>query len=373
MEKRKREYAQAGVDYTKAQPFREAMQAVGRRTLHFPNKRDVFVNEKGVGTHGAIFEYRGGLPHLWSKTQESLGTQNWVAEWMYQNTGKTYYDAIGFNLAQIIVVDVIAEGGLPVVFTDEVATDSYDWGMDELRSRDFAKGIYEACKICGMALPAGESSALRYLVKAEPPVISAPVLSGCITGIVAPKERLITGRKLQIDDRIIAVASSGIHSNGISLVIKRALTLKDQFLHKLPNGKTLGEETLIPARCYVALVEALLEAKVDVHAFLPGTGGGPSKIAFDKRPFTYRIHSWFDKIPPLFLFMQELGVTLEDCLTTFNWGSGYYIFVPLDEVNRTIDIGKRAGYELLDIGRVEKGERKVVFEPEGITLPPPGE
>lgn len=368
-----KEYAQAGVDYRKAQPFREAMQAMGKRTLHFPNKRDVFVERETIGTHGAIYEYCGPYTHKWCKTQESLGNQNWVAEWMYQHTGKTYYDAIGLNLAQIIVVDVIAQGALPVVFTDEVATDSYDWGMDELRSKDFAKGIYEACKICGMALPAGESSALKYLIKAELPVKSAPVLSGCITGIIAPKEKLITGRKLQAGDRIIGAASSGIHSNGISLVIKRALALKDQFLHKLPNGKTLGEETLIPARCYVPLAEALLEADVEIHAFLPGTGGGVSKIAFDKRPFTYRIHSWFDEIPPLFLFMRELGVTLEDCLTTFNWGSGHYIFVPFDEVNRAIDIGKRVGYELMEIGAVEKGERKVIFEPEGITLPPPGE
>jgi phosphoribosylaminoimidazole (AIR) synthetase len=150
------------------------------------------------------------------------------------------------------------------------------------------------------------------------------------------------------------------------------MTLPEKFLTKLSNGNTLGEEALIPTRSYVALVEALLEAEVDIHALLPGTGSGISKVAFDKRPFTYRIHTWVE-VPPLFLFMRELGVSLEDCLTTFNWGIGYYIVVPSQEVERIIKIGKQAGYQLVDLGQVEKGERKVIFEPEDIILPPPGE
>jgi len=368
----KSEYVKAGVDYSKAEPFRESMKAIGKRTLRFPNRRNVFVDEESIGSHGAIYEYRGPYPHIWCKTQEGLGNQNWIAEWMYQNTGKTYYDAIGFNLAQIIAVDVIAQGALPVIFTDEVAANSYDWGMDELRSKDFAEGVYRSCEVCGMALPAGESSALRYLVRAELPVKDAPVLSGSITGIIAPKGRKITGKKLQVGDKIIGASSSGIHSNGISLVIKRALTLKNQFLHKLPNGRTLGEEALIPSRCYVPLVEALLEADLDIHAFLPGTGGGVSKIAFDKRPFTYRIKEW-PEVPTLFQFMREIGVLLNDCLTTLNWGIGFYIFVPPEEVELVIGMGKKTDYELFELGQLEKGKRCVIFEPENIVLPPPGE
>lgn len=224
-----------------------------------------------------------------------------------------------------------------------------------------------------MALPAGESPALRYLVKAEPPVTSAPTLSGCVTGIIAPTHRLITGAKLQVGDCIIGAASSGLHCNGISLVIERALELPDQFLTKLPTGRTLGEEALLPTRSYVKLIETLLDAEVDIHALIPGTGSGVSKVALDRRPFTYRVHSWFKEIPPLFSFMRELGVSLEGCLKTFNWGVGYYIFVPPSEVDRTLHLGREAGYELVEVGRVKEGERKVVFEPEGITLPPPGE
>ena len=196
--------------------------------------------------------------------------------------------------------------------------------------------------------------------------------AGCAIGIVIPANRLVTGEKLRPGDHIIGVTSSGLHANGISLVIKRAMALPEKFLTKLPDEKTLGEHALIPTRSYVALVEALLEAEIDIHAMLPGTGDGVGKIAFDKRSFTYRIRKWVE-VPPLFQFMRGIGVTLEDCLKTFNWGIGFYIFVPEEEAERTITTGQKSGYELYDLGEVEESQRCVIFEPEGVILPPPGE
>jgi len=324
-----------------------------------------------VGAHGAVFEYRGVQPHFWCMTQEGLGNKNWIAEWMYQHagTGRTYYEGIGIDTALMAANDVICQGALPVIYTDEVAAGDSEWFMDERRSRDLAESFYRACEMCGMALPAGESPALRYLVKAEPPVRSAPSLSGCVTGLIAPRTRMVTGEKLALGDRIIGAPSSGLHANGISLVIKRALALKDRFLQLLPNGKTLGEEALIPTRSYVRLVEALQEKNIEVHSLLGGTGGGISKIAYAKKTFTYRVTKWVDEVPPLFRFMLETGVSLKDCITTFNWGIGFYIFVPEEEADRTIETGKIAGYDLIDLGQVEDGERQVIFEPENIILP----
>lgn len=368
--KEREEYAQAGVDYRAIDPFKKIMTETGKRTLFFPRRHDVYVKPL---EHGAAYRYGGKLPHTWCQTQEGLGNKNWIAEWMYQyaGTGKTYYRGIGIDVVLMAVNDVIAQGAMPVVYTDEVAAGDSEWFEDEKRARDLAEGYYSVCEMVGMALPAGESPSLRYLIKAEPPVKSAPSLSGCVTGIVAPSSRLITGQGVQSGDHIIGVTSSGLHANGISLVIKRALALPEKFLTKLPNGNTLGEEALIPTRSYVALVETLLEAEIDIHALLPGTGSGVSKIAFDEQPFTYRIHTWVE-VPPLFQFIRELGVSLKDCLTTFNWGIGYYIFVPPLEVKCTIRIGRRAKYDLVEIGRVEKGERKVIFEPENIILAPLG-
>jgi phosphoribosylformylglycinamidine cyclo-ligase len=367
----KSEYARAGVDYTKIEPFKMAMVNAGKKTLKFPNKRGVYIEPESLGAHGVVFGYRGAKPYSWCMTQEGLGNKNWIAEWMYQHagTGRTYYEGIGIDTALMAANDVICQGALPVIYTDEVAAGDSEWFMDERRSRDLAESFYEACEMCGMALPAGESPALPYLVKAEPPVRSAPSLSGCVTGIIAPRSRMVTGEKLSVGDRIIGVTSSGLHANGISLVIKRALALKDKFLQQLPNGKTLGEEALIPTRSYVRLVEALQEKNIEIHSLLGGTGGGISKIAYAKRAFTYRVKKWVDEIPPLFRFMLEVGVNLKECLKTFNWGIGFYIFVPEKEVERTIRTGKKAGYDLLEIGQVEAGERRVIFEPEKIILP----
>ncbi len=377
MEGRQSAYAAAGVDYTKIQGFKDAMVAVGKTTAAFPNIRGVYIEQNVPHSHGGIYRYHGNKPHFWVLTQEGLGNKNWIAEWMAQfdGTGRTHYYNIAVDAVLMAVNDNIAQGAMPVVYADEVAAGDSDWFANRQRALDFAEGIFDICQLVGMALVAGESPALRFLVKAHPPVISAPSISGSVTGIIAPANRLITGAELRAGDRIIGVSSSGIHANGLSLVIDRAQQLPEKFLKKLPNGKTLGEEALIPTRSYVRLIEDLLRARVDIHALLPGTGDGVAKVAFDKRQFTYRIHSWPEKIPLLFEFMRdEFGLELEDCLKTFNWGIGYYIFAPESEVERIMNIGQYAGYEMYDLGVVEEGKRQTIFEPAGgLILPPPGE
>ncbi|MDO8559623.1 MAG: AIR synthase related protein [bacterium] len=368
------EYAQAGVDYRKIAPFKRAMQDVSRRTREFPYRHQVRIIEVPHG-HGAVYEYRyAHLPHLWCQTTEGLGNKNWIAEWMYQfaGTGQTYYRGIGVDAALMAVNDLIAQGAMPVTYTDEVAAGDSEWFEDERRARDLAEGFYEVCQLVGMALPAGESPSLRYLIKSEPPVKSCPSLSGCAIGLIAPDTNLVTGEKLHAGDRILGAPSSGLHANGISLVIKRAMGLPDKFMTKLANGKTLGEEVLIPTRSYVALVKALQLTHIEIHALIPGTGGGVAKVAYDDRQFTYRIKSWVE-VPLLFQYFRDLGVSVQDCLTTFNWGIGYYVIVPPHQVEPALVAGKKAGYDLVELGGVETGERCVIFEPEHLTLPPPGD
>ena len=93
----KSEYAKSGVDYTVMEPFKQAMIAAGRRTLKFPNKRGVYINEDATHAHGAVFEYRGSESHIWCKTQEDLGNKNWIAEWMYQYAPAGAADRRGSN------------------------------------------------------------------------------------------------------------------------------------------------------------------------------------------------------------------------------------------------------------------------------------
>ena len=368
------EYALAGVDYAKIQLFKDQMVRVIQSTAKFPNRRNVVVEERLRHSHGGVYRYVGSGSFQICQTAEGLGNKNWIAEWMYafSNTGRTFYEWIGWDTALMAVNDLIAQGAMPVAYTDEVAAGDSDWFTDSLRTAALVEGFHKICEEVGMALVAGESPSLRYLVKSEPPVESCPSMSGCVVGIIAPANKVITGENLKKGDVILGVPSSGLHCNGVSAIIKRGLALPDKLLTKVPGGKTLGEEALIPTRSYVALVESLLNAEVDIHALIPATGDGVSKLAFDKRSLTYRIHSW-PSIPPLFEFMGELGMELKDCLKIFNMGIGYYVIVPEFEVERVMELGKGAGYEVLEIGRVEEGERQVYYEPAGIPLRPPGE
>src|SRR3989344_569865 len=240
--KSKSEYAKAGVDYTKMEPFKMAMIEAGKKTLTFPNKRGVYINKDATHAHGAVFEYRGKESIIWCQTQEDLGNKNWIAEWMYQKTAKSYYEGIAIDTALIVVNDVIAQGAMPVVFTDQLEASRSDWYGDKKRAQDFANGFLKICREVGMALPAGESASVTYLINPKEPVKEIAALSGSVTGIIADRKNLITGRKLAVGDHIIGVASSGLHANGISLVIKKALELPRKFLTTLPNGNILGEE-----------------------------------------------------------------------------------------------------------------------------------
>jgi len=383
-------YAKAGVDYTKIQPFKDAMKRAAKETVWYPNKRGVFVIEDAC-LHGGTWEYRGPGPVRFCNTTEGLGNKNWLAEWMQDKTRKSYYHWIGMCTARMATNDVIAQGALPVVYTDEVAAGDSEWFSDEVRAYDFANGMRYACHEAGMALVAGESPALKYLVQAKPPVKSAPVLSGTVTGIITdPERRTITGKKLAPGDAIIGIESNLAHANGYSLMFKEALKLPDQFLTKLPSGKVLGKEMLEPTACYVRAIEALLNAELDIHALLPATGDGVAKLGFDKRAYTYVVTHW-PQIPELFHFFYELlckSGEYEDpefeCLKTFNCGVGYYVFLPERQVDVALSLIESVGRRAWRIGEVRDGPRQTIWALQGdtitmaprsreIILPPPGE
>lgn len=366
-------YAQAGVDYRKISPFKKIMKEICEKTASFPLRRNVLVIS---AAHGVRVEYLGKQPHAWLMVQEGLGNLNWIAEWMdqYSHWYRSFYDVIGINNALTAVNDLVAHGAMPVAYTDMVEAGDSEWFENEDRARALAMGYYHACEQELMALGGGESGALRYLVRAEDSVKSAPVLSGTALGIIAPSTRWISADTINPFDRIIGVTSSGLHANGSSLVIKLGLTLPDQFLTKVPNGNTLGEEALIPTRSYVKLVEELLNNDVKIHRIVPGTGGGVSKLATHPENVMYRIYDWPKNIPLLFPFLREqFNLSLRVLLTIFNWGVGYYLIIPPHEVTRAIEIGTKAGYDLMEIGWVEESNKPhVYFESAGLALPPPG-
>ncbi len=362
------EYAQSGVDYRLIHGFKEAMVEMGKRTHQFPNTRSVVIGK------GGVYEYIGTLSHQWKQVTEGLGNKNWIASWMERNagTGLSYHHGIGIDTIRMATNDLLTFRALPVTYTDEVAAGLDRWYSERpQRAADLVESYYRGCLEDGMALTQGESPALKFLINTWIPEGEAPFhcpsFSGTATGIIAPKSRWLRVQNVRVGDIIIGATSSEWHCNGASLIISRAMRLKENFLTKLPNGRTLGEQALTVTRSYVPLAEKLFEffgPDIEIHHIQPITGGGITKLTTYELPFRYRIHTWVEA-PPVCEFMRELGVSVEDCYTTFNMGIGLVLIVAPDELERVMFAGRLAEYELVEIGRVEEGNREVIFEPEG--------
>ncbi len=370
MQNKPSEYAAiGGVDPRLITPFKRAMGEVARRTAHLSLERGVRVINVHH-SHGGIFEYTGTQRHRFCKTLEGAGNKPAIAEWMYQNdgTGRTHLDKCVMDMARMGSNDCIAHGAMPAVFEDLVAAPDSEWFADERRAADFVKGMVAACESAKMSVIGGESAAMKYVVNARPPMPAAPELNGAVSGIIVPISQMVDSIRVQPGDSILGIGSSGMHSNGSGLVIGRAIKLPDVFLTKLPGGMTLGDSVLIPTLCYASFVEELLDQEADVHGLLPGTGGGVAKLASDPRPYNYRIHTWWkdEELPELFRYFRHvLGVSIEDCLTTFNWLGGYYVFVAKGNEDVVLKAAAKTGHKAMVVGIVEEGDRKVIFGPEG--------
>ena len=272
------EYAAAGVDYQKINLFKRAMRTIIPRTRHLPRERwDVEVSETGT------FRYLGGRSHAWRMILESLGTKNWIAEWMYARTKDLrFFAGIGQDVVEMAVMDLLRQGAFPVVLNDLVALAEDRWCDDEARSQAIVESFYRACEVNGMAFTGGETSALRLLIRSAEPVRGAPVLACAAVGVIAPVEDEIVPR-VRSGAQIVGVESSGPHANGYSLLIKQALTLRKQFFCEIEPGRTFGEEALTPTRSYVGFMADVLRGTKPL-AVIPATGGGLGKLCADRQP-----------------------------------------------------------------------------------------
>ncbi|MDO8586809.1 MAG: phosphoribosylformylglycinamidine cyclo-ligase [Armatimonadota bacterium] len=263
------------------------------------------------------------------------------------------YDTIGADLVNHCVNDILALGARPLFFLDYFATSKLD--RDVLT--EVVKGMAKACRAADCALIGGET--------AEMPSVYCEGefdLAGCIVGVV-DRSRIVDGTKVSAGDVLVGVASSGLHTNGYSLV--RKLLLEecgmriDQYVPEL--AKTLGDELLEPHRCYYKPVRTIL-ANHDVHAMAHLTGGGfydniPRVLPEDCQ-VTIERRSWARQ--PIFNLIQERGAISEkEMYHTFNMGVGLVMIVPKEQaigiVAELDDLGETAWI----IGEVHKGGREV--------------
>ncbi len=337
-------YRDAGVDIEAGERLVDRIKEFARKTFD----GNVLA---GIGGFGAGYLLPKGYsePVLVSGT-DGVGTKLKVAQMA------NVHDTVGIDLVAMCVNDILTVGAKPLFFLDYFATGKLSVDV----AADVVKGIAKGCEIAGCALIGGETAEMPdFYPEGEYD------LAGFVVGIV-DRSRYVTGEKIKPGDVILGLASSGIHSNGYSLVRKlffEILELKiDDWVEEL--GGKVYEVLLTPTRIYVKSVLKLLE-EVEVKGMAHITGGGiPGnlvRVLPENVDAVVKKGTW--EVPPIFTFIQDKGNVPEDeMFKTFNMGIGYTVVVSPEDVERAVSVLEEAGEKVFRIGEIREGEGKVVIE-----------
>ena len=334
-------YKDAGVDIDAGNALVERIKGVVKKT-----RRPEVMG--GIGGFGALCQLPTGYkePVLVAGT-DGVGTKLRLAIDLKK------HDTVGIDLVAMCVNDLIVQGAEPLFFLDYYATGK----LDVDTAADVVTGIGAGCELSNCALIGGETAEMPGMYEGED-----YDMAGFCVGVVE-KSKIIDGTKVAAGDQIIALASSGPHSNGYSLV-RKVLEVSGADTNAEFEGKTLGEHLLTPTRIYVKPVLELLK-QVDAHALSHITGGGfwenIPRVLPESAKAVIKGDSW--QWPSVFNWLQENGnIETHEMYRTFNCGVGMIIVVPAADVEKSLEILKAAGEDAWHIGEIQDaaaGEEQV--------------
>ncbi len=265
------------------------------------------------------------------------------------------HNTVGIDCVAMCVNDIICGGAAPLFFLDYIACGKNN--PEQIAA--IVEGITEGCRQSGCALVGGETAEMPGFYPED-----EYDMAGFSVGMVDEK-KMIDGKKLCEGDILIGLASSGVHSNGFSLVRKIFdVNAENLAVHYDELGTTLGEALLAPTRIYVKAIQSVLAAGVDIHAVSHITGGGfyENVPRMMTEGLTAEISlSSFPRLPIFDLLMKTGNVPLRDMYNTYNMGIGMIAAVPAGEVDATMDALKGAGETAYVIGKVVAGDDGVVL------------
>lgn len=333
-------YKSAGVDVTAGYESVELMKEHVKRT----NTEGVM---SGLGGFGGLFKpnMKGIKEPILVSGTDGVGTKLKIAFLMDK------HDTVGIDCVAMCANDVACSGAQPLFFLDYIAV-----GKNvPSRVAEIVSGVAEGCVQAGCALIGGETAEMPGFY----PVDEYDLAGFCVG--MADKSKLVDSNKLKEGDALIAVASSGLHSNGFSLVRKVFnITSSRLEVYSEELGKTLGEELLTPTRIYVKPLLELM-SKVDVHAISHITGGGfyeniPRMLKDNTRAVIERSKV---NVKPIFKIIQNDGISEHDMFNTFNMGVGLCIAVASDKADEAVRILNSCGESASIIGEIKAGEQGV--------------
>ncbi len=353
-------YSQVGDNYDTKDPIKKLAQTAARDTAN-NLKRNGFEEVSDTRGESAFVWKQGDI--LMATMIEGLGTKNLVADQMRKITGKTYYDVIGHDTVAYIVNDLITVGAKPLVIHAYWAIEDNSWLEDEKRIQDLILGWKNACDLSGATWGGGETPTDKGVIEKD-----TIDLAGSAVGIIGAEERLILDKKLKTGDRILLIKSTGINASGISLARAIAKKVSNGYGEKLSDGTLFGEAILTKCNIYAKLIQDLLDEGIDIHYTNYISGHGLRKIMRAKRDFTYIVEKLFDP-QEVFLFIQK-HANLDDyeMYQTYNMGQDFVIFIPSEDIQKAQEIVSQNGFESLDAGYIEEGERKVIIKTKNITF-----
>jgi phosphoribosylformylglycinamidine cyclo-ligase len=360
MNKQKITYSESGVDYASIDPVKTLAQKASRDTARHLKASGL---EEVAATRGeSAYVWQQGSVWM-ASVIEGLGTKNLVADAMHALTGKTYYENIAHDTVATIINDLVSVGAKPLVIHAYWAVGNSKWFEDKERTEAMVAGWKNACDVAGVSWGGGETPALSGIV--QPGTID---LGGSAVGIIRSKERLITENKLSAGDRILLIQSTGINANGITLARSVADKLDARYGAKLPDGTLFGDALLNKSNIYAKLVQDLFNAGVDIHYISNITGHGLRKIMRAKGEFSYVLENIF-KPQEVFGFIQKhAGLTDKEMYETYNMGMDYAIFLPEKDVSKAQSVVEKNGFQSIDAGYVEDGERRVIIKSKNVIL-----
>ena len=305
-----------------------------------------------IGGFGAL--YSGAFPEMKNPVlvsgTDGVGTKLQIAKMMNK------HDTIGIDAVAMCVNDIVVSGASPLFFLDYISCGK----INEDVLTDVIKGVADGCNQAGCSLIGGETAEHPGVMEADDYDIA-----GFAVGVV-DKDKIINGYNIKAGDSVIGLASSGVHSNGFSMVRKVFFDFKKYSVnHKFNDLElSLGETLLVPTRIYVKSILNALKNKIDIKGLVHITGGGfyenIPRILPEGISVKIDVNSY--TVPPIFKILQSEGdISDVEMYTTFNMGIGMMIFVPAEQTNIAIEFLNSHGEKAYLIGHTVDNEAERVI------------
>ena len=295
-----------------------------------------------IGSFGALYKLGDYKKPVLVSGTDGVGTKLKIAF----ETGK--YDTVGIDCVAMCVNDILCHGAKPLFFLDYLACGKLDSDV----SSEIIKGVANGCLQAGASLIGGETAEMPGFY-----TVGEYDIAGFAVGAVEEDE-IVNGSKIEEGDTIIAISSSGPHSNGFSLIRKLFVDLNEVY-----ENKRIWEHLLTPTKIYVKSIQKLMES-VKINGMAHITGGG--LIENVPRTIPEGLCANIDKkkieIHPIFKHGYFKKVTEDELWGTFNMGVGFVVIVKKEDAEKTIGILKENGENAYEIGYISKGENKLCLK-----------